>query len=239
MTSNNRRARRAARLTRAVLLGAGVAVVVTGVAFVVRSRFDPVLRLDESAIRSATAYTRARPALRSSLLTLQQVMQPLNVYVVMTVVCLWVWLRRGLRTRAWWAFATMMVGWNLALDVKYLVQRARPVVEDAVAHAPGYSFPSGHAANAAIATTTLVVLLWPVVTSRAWRAVLVVGAVVLTVATALDRVLLGVHYPTDVVGGVLLGTGLVLASYAGYLDWNPQPTPTASDPDQDPTTEEP
>ena len=45
------------------------------------------------------------------------------------------------------------------------------------------------------------------------------GAVV--VVTALDRVFLGVHFPSDVTAGVLMGSGLALASYAGYRGWNP------------------
>ena len=35
----------------------------------------------------------------------------------------------------------------------------------------------------------------------------------------------GAHFPSDVAAGVLLGCGLTLASYAGYLGWSP-PTPT-------------
>jgi undecaprenyl-diphosphatase len=219
------------RLARAVLLGVAVAVVVTLLAFLVRSRFDPILSLDERAIRAATDVTRAHSAFRRALILWQEALQPLWVYLFATAVCLWVWLRRGLRSRAWWAFATMMVGWNVALDIKYVVRRARPVVEDAVSHSPGYSFPSGHAANAAIAATALVVLLWPVVESRVLRTVLVTVAALAAVLTCLDRVYLGVHFPSDVTAGLFLGVGLVLSSYAGYLDWNPPSSEPAEDPD--------
>jgi len=41
------------------------------------------------------------------------------------------------------------------------------------------------------------------------------------VVTALDRVFLGVHYPSDVTAGIIFGVGLALASYAGYRDWGP------------------
>ena len=49
----------------------------------------------------------------------------------------------------------------------------------------------------------------------------VVVPVVTVAVTALDRVLLGVHFPSDVAAGVLLGSGLALASYAGYRGWHP------------------
>jgi len=39
--------------------------------------------------------------------------------------------------------------------------------------------------------------------------------------TAADRVFLGVHFPSDVLAGLIFGAGLGLASYVGYLGWNP------------------
>jgi undecaprenyl-diphosphatase len=115
----------------------------------------------------------------------------------------------------------MMVAWNLALDLKYVVQRTRPVVIDPVSSAPGYSFPSGHAANSAAAATVIVIMIWPLLKTTAAKVVAcsVAGTVVLL--TALDRVFLGVHFPSDVTAGVLMGSGLALASYAGYRGWNP------------------
>jgi len=136
------------------------------------------------------------------------------------LLCVWVWRRHGLRTRALWAFVTLMISWNVSLDVKFVVQRARPAVENAVAVAPGYSFPSGHAANTAAAGITLTVLVWPLLGPKA-RAVVPVAVTMAVILTALDRVLLGVHYPSDVVGGVALGGALAGASYLGYLRSNP------------------
>jgi undecaprenyl-diphosphatase len=109
----------------------------------------------------------------------------------------------------------MLVGWFLGFLVKLLVQRARPVVSDPVSHAPGYSFPSGHAFNAALATTVVLILLWPLLGATARRVGPAVGAVVVPI-TCLDRVFLGVHFPSDVVGGVILALALAGASYVGY-----------------------
>ena len=218
--------------------GLVVAVVVLSLAFLIRSHFDPLIRADKAAIRSATDLTRDHPSFLRLLLNWQRLSSPTYVYVVATLVCLWVWRRHHLTTRALWAFVTMMVGWNLALDCKYLVQRARPVVADPVSHAPGYSFPSGHAANATIGATALVVLLWPILQRRAAKAVAITVAALFVLATCLDRVFLGVHFPSDVVGGVLLGTGLVGASYLGYVDWRPPALEnnTDTDPGPDPKT---
>ena len=205
-----------------------VAVVVTALAFLIRSRFDPLIDADDAAIRRATDVTRAHPGLRSFLLTWQTLSGPTYVYIAASLVCLWMWLGRRQTTRALWAFVTMMVGWNIALDAKLLVQRARPVVADPVSHAPGYSFPSGHAANATIATIAVILLIWPLLHRSGVRALTVGFGALFVLVTCLDRVFLGVHFPSDVTGGVLLGAGLVLASYAGYLGWSPLTPPTTT-----------
>ena len=67
------------------------------------------------------------------------------------------------------------------------------------------SFPSGHAASAA-AFTTAVVLELP------WSAVPLVPLVPLAGAVATSRVVIGVHYPSDVVAGVALGVAAGVAT---------------------------
>lgn len=198
------------------------AVPVTVLAFVVREKFLPVIELDERLIIAATDITRSNPGLRSSLLVWQEITQPKWVYIVASAVCLVLWRRhRELATRCLWAFITLMVSWNLQLVLKEIVRRARPVISDPVSHAPGYSFPSGHVACAAAIATTVTLLLWPVLT-RVARQWLVGGLSAYVLLTALDRVFLGVHFPSDVLAGVIFGLGLGTASYAGYLGWNPQ-----------------
>ena len=113
-------------------------------------------------IVAATDITRDNPWLRTALIWWQEATQPRVLYVLATIVCIVVWRKYGLRSRALWAFVTMMVAWALQLALKEVVHRARPVVSDPVSHAPGYSFPSGHVANSAAIATVLVLLLWPV-----------------------------------------------------------------------------
>jgi membrane-associated phospholipid phosphatase len=208
-------------MIRRVLRGA-VAAVVTGLpvaflALLVRDRFDPLISFDDTAIHAATDLTRAHPVLLDTLFLIQEVMQPRYVYLVGLAVCWLVW-RHGLRSRAIWAAVTMVVGWNLGLLVKILVRRARPVVADPVSHAPGYSFPSGHAFNATLGITMMLIVAWPLLRSRppALRVVLVAVGAFLVLLTCLNRVYLGVHFPSDVVAGVILALAMVAASWAAY-----------------------
>jgi membrane-associated phospholipid phosphatase len=224
------------RLRRAFAYGLVVAVVLFGVGFLVRSKWGPLQTFDDEIIAAATSFTRPRDGLRSFLITWQWLTQPIRLYLVGTALCLWVWLAKGLRTRAWWAFGTMMVAWFIGLVAKLAFQRARPVVEDPVSEAPGYSFPSGHALNSAAFSTIVVILLWPLLKPLWARVTAVALAVVVILVTALDRVFLGVHYPSDVTVGIVTGVGLALASYAGYVGWNPPDPTEADDPDVGPTT---
>ena len=189
------------------------------IAFLVRVNFDPLTRADVDAIDAATDFTRAHHTFREAAWTWQGLSQPWVLYVLAALVCAWTWRVHAYTSRALWAMATMAIGWGLSAVIKLLVQRARPEVNEPIHISSGYSFPSGHATNATIAVTTVIVLVWPLLSTR-WRPVAVVlGALVVTI-TCLDRVFVGAHFPSDVIAGVLLGFGLVMASYAGYQGWS-------------------
>ena len=209
-------------LLRAVAFGAGVSVPVAVLAYLVRAEAPGLSRLDEETVVVATSFTREHPGLLHALAVWQELLRPIWVNLAVGLVCLRLWRRHGLPTRALWAFLTVMVAWALQVGAKGLVQRARPVVEDALEHAPGSSFPSGHAMNTAAAALATTLLLWPLLGPRG-RVVVPVVAGTVTLVTAADRVLLGVHHLSDVVAGVLLGTAIVGASAIGYQGWGPRP----------------
>jgi undecaprenyl-diphosphatase len=188
----------------------------------VREQWPPLVKLDERAVTEGAALAAQHPDLLRALIFWQWAFLAIHLLVPISVVCLVYWWRTGNVTRTWWALSTILAAWGLSSLLKELVRRARPVLDQPVERAAGFSFPSGHAANTAAMTTALVVLVWPSLRSRLLRVAAVAGAAVLTVATAVDRVMLGVHYPSDVVAGILFGVGFVLASYLAYRHW---PTP--------------
>lgn len=217
-------ASRPRRLLRAVVYAVAVGVPIAVLAFLVRTRFGPLADLDQDVSVWATDVTRAHDGLHTAAETWELISQPWVMYAVVGVpLSLVAWFRWNLRTRAMWALATMAVGWTIAVLLKLLVQRARPVIEEPFAVHHGYSFPSGHATNNAIVVTVVLLLLHPVLGVTARRLLLAIGAawVLLTCA---DRLFMGAHFLSDVTAGVLLGVGLCIASYAGYVGWSP-PTP--------------
>lgn len=95
--------------------------------------------------------------------------------------------------------------------IKALVARHRPRLAHPVAHAAGFSFPSGHAAGAASVYLPLAVVIGALVTRAAFRRTAWVLAVLLCLVVATTRVLLGVHYPSDVIAGLTLGAVVTAA----------------------------
>ncbi|WP_034620609.1 phosphatase PAP2 family protein [Cellulomonas sp. URHE0023] len=209
-------------LLRATAFGVGVSLPVVVLAYLVRVEAPGLARLDDEAIAALTSFTRDHPALFRGLLIWQELLRPIWVNLAVGVLCLLVWRRRGLGSRALWAIVTLLAAWALQVGAKGLVHRARPEVEDALEHAPGSSFPSGHATNAAAAALVTTILLWPLLGTRGKVTVAIAGGTV-TLLTAADRVMLGVHHPSDVVAGILLGTAMVGASSLGYHGWRTQP----------------
>ena len=114
--------------------------------------------------------------------------------------------RVGLRREAL-AIVLSLGGAMLISDwVKLLVSRPRPPVEHLQA-VTGSSFPSGHAMQASAFWFSLVLAMPATRASPKLIRVAAVLALSIVLAVAASRVYLGVHYPSDVVAGMLLGTG--------------------------------
>jgi undecaprenyl-diphosphatase len=105
--------------------------------------------------------------------------------------------------------ATTATGEILSYILKHYFNRARPtVVPNLRIMSP--SFPSGHAMESAIVYLTLGAVLMRVAETRVTKVYLLGVAMLLTTIVGISRVYLGVHYPTDVVAGWIVG--LVWAS---------------------------
>jgi undecaprenyl-diphosphatase len=108
----------------------------------------------------------------------------------------------------------------LILDpvLKALVGRLRPVVAHPIAYGTGNSFPSGHALGSIVCYGALFLVFLPATRKGVWRRVFTVVIVTLIVAIGISRLLLGVHYISDVLGGWALGiTWLGITAFAFEL----------------------
>lgn len=119
--------------------------------------------------------------------------RPLGVVAAVMAVALT--LRRRPRDAALLVLA--MAGAALNPPLKALFDRPRPQLGPTGAAFQGSSFPSGHAMSTASFVAAVVVLAWP----TRWRLPSVVAGAVLLGAVGVSRLVLGAHYPSDVVGG--------------------------------------
>ncbi|MDR0216270.1 MAG: phosphatase PAP2 family protein [Comamonas sp.] len=122
---------------------------------------------------------------------------------------LWLlWRRQGLQLLGW---VVAVAGTGLWVRcIKAAMQRARPL--GGLVHEAGFSFPSGHSAGTAAVFGMLAWLVARRMPLR-WRPWVFATAVLLALSTGLSRVLLSVHYASDVLAGLCLGlvwTALVL-----------------------------
>jgi undecaprenyl-diphosphatase len=94
----------------------------------------------------------------------------------------------------------------LVLDpiLKSLVGRLRPVVAHPVAHGTGNSFPSGHSLGSIVCYGAVLLVFLPAARGR-WRTAFTAGTVTLIALIGISRLLLGVHYLSDVLGAWAVG----------------------------------
>lgn len=121
--------------------------------------------------------------------------------------------------------ALVVIPWLGSDLMKVLVHRPRPDVRllpDALLGEPtSFSYPSGHTTFATAFCLGLLIVLW----RTRWRPVLIVVAVVVPLLMAACRVYLGVHYPSDVVAGLIYATAAVGLVHALLLrvPWSSRP----------------
>lgn len=100
---------------------------------------------------------------------------------------------------------------NLSWLLKVFVNRPRPMLWPRLVLDYGASFPSGHSVYAAAFACVFMILFW----RTRWRIVVAVFALAWMLLMGLSRVYLGVHFPSDVIGGWALGWAWVFFVYLG------------------------
>ncbi|MFJ9330629.1 phosphatase PAP2 family protein [Streptomyces sp. NPDC101230] len=194
---------------------AGTALFVVLLALVA-AQWQPLISLDRTVAESLHRHAVGDPGLvRVNRVLTDWFWDPwtMRALIAAAVIALW-W--HGARLLALWVAAASLLGSLLQQGLKAAVNRERPRWPDPVDTAHFAAFPSGHVMTAAVSCGLLLWLLRLYGAGPALWAGAVAVAVVSVIGVAVTRVYLGVHWLTDVVGGVLLGVAVVAFTVAGY-----------------------
>lgn len=151
-------------------------------------------------------YAGGRPALILIARIFTALGEPTVLIVAGFLVAGWLWLRHRGRF-ALGLLLVILIGRGLSEVQKYWIARARPDLEPHLVVVKTWSFPSGHATSSMIFYLTLALALTAL---TEWRRVAAAAAILLSLLIGTSRVMLGVHWPSDVVGGWSFGLLWVL-----------------------------
>lgn len=118
-------------------------------------------------------------------------------------------------------FIWVVLGTTILNEIlKTIFHRARPTIHRIV-DANGFSFPSGHSMAAFSLYGVIAFLLWRHLSTSMGRGLLIIFSIFMIIMIGVSRIYLGVHYPSDVLGG-FLASGCMLAVsiwfYQSYME---------------------
>lgn len=164
---------------------------------------EPMLSRLDSVVMQAI-HTRDTPTLTRLAFTLTWIGSPVVLVPVVALAATLLW-RARLRRDAVLLLVAMAGGAVLDTVLKLHFHRIRPDVPWAFVTEHSFSFPSGHSAGAVVLYGMITYLLWNHLGGVWHRIAVTVVALLLIAGIGASRVYLGVHYPTDVAAGYLVG----------------------------------
>lgn len=151
-------------------------------------------------------YVGREPALVEFARVLTALGEPTMLIGASILCSLWLWsVGRGRLGLA--LLLVALLGRGLSELQKILVDRPRPTLETHLVMVKSASFPSGHAMSSMVFYLALAMAL---AGHSRWRNATLAAAVLLSLLIGTSRIMLGVHWPSDVVGGWAVGAAWVL-----------------------------
>jgi len=195
-----------------VWLSCAVACLLAVAAFglIVTQDRSPLDSFDHVGMR-AEDWADGHPGLVTLLRVIELMFATIGMATWTTLITLMLLVRRRFRAAAF--VVVVMAGTSLVTTaVKLALGRARPEWQDPVDTLTSKSFPSGHASSTAALAGVVLILVWGLMSRGVVRTVVTCMALATWVVVCLDRVMLGRHFPTDVVAGSFLGVAVVLVA---------------------------
>lgn len=120
-----------------------------------------------------------------------------------------------------WFAATVVLSLALNTAIKVIIGRERPDIHRLTAFAKeaGKSFPSGHSIFATIIFGSIFFICLGKLKNRSSKILLGILCIILIALVMFSRIFVGVHYPSDTIGGFLEGISILLLTYPAYIKY--------------------
>ncbi len=120
-----------------------------------------------------------------------------------------------------WFAATVVLSLALNTAIKVIIGRERPDIHrlTAFANEAGKSFPSGHSIFATIIFGSIFFICLGKLKNRSSKILLGILCIILIALVMFSRIFVGVHYPSDTIGGFLEGISILLLTYPAYIKY--------------------
>ena len=178
--------------------------------------------LDVAAIHRLAIIRHSQPQLTSFVAILTQLGSAYATLGLATLASLWL-LWRGNRDKAALLAATVVVERVTMDGMKLVIGRPRPWLEAIPAMPQSSSFPSGHSGNSMAVFVAIALIAAP----PTWRRPALALAIFASILIGLTRPFLGVHWPSDVIGGwslglMMVGLAIAIGKRSGVAGLEPQ-----------------
>ena len=213
-----------AAITRALRWATlGVFVLLGILSALVGSHVGFVTDLDRTLGRSLQQWAVDSTGIRDAAKAGASIFQP-NVFDAIGLIGAVALFLNKHRRAGLWIVGVLGVARLSASWLKALTERHRPTFAHPVETLSGWSFPSGHVSTAAAACGCVIVIATMFIRKRGLRRPVIGASILVVLLVSLDRLVLGVHYASDVLGGWMVG-GLV--TLLGILIFDPRPRSVA------------
>jgi len=120
-----------------------------------------------------------------------------------------------------WFATTVVLSLALNTVIKVIIGRERPDIHRlaAFANEAGKSFPSGHSIFATIIFGSIFFICLGKLKNRSSKILLGILCIILIALIMFSRIFVGVHYPSDTIGGFLEGISILLLTYPAYIKY--------------------
>ena len=151
-------------------------------------------------------HAHATPVLDNIIVHTTDIGSPLCALIIAGIIGLFLLYRRRMY-QLLIVWGCMVGAAGFAFIIKVLIERPRPQLwSEQLVHETGFSFISGHATMSMTLVLALIAVLW----KTKWRWWMIIGGAAYALFVSFSRLYLGVHYPTDILGGWLVAVAWTL-----------------------------